>query len=375
MKCTICDSKKLKYLDTFVDMPIHIGTTSAAPIEDAFMDQVWAICADCGCIQLHTLLDPTILYSNSHNPGTTGNTWSRHHRDFGMFVAQHMGENLIEVGAGTDRLARNIHGYKPWSSYTIIDPLVQTSLNVVPITVVRALFGVDFNSDLGLVDTIIHSHTMEHFYDVSDTVKLMAELLPTGGKMIVSIPLINEVLRGGHHNGLNFEHTYMTSKTNLEFVLGRHGLTITHWTYFNPLNVFFCAEKCAQTHGAIAPQKEVDINVAIFQEYTRILGDKYLRILEHLESSLFKPTFMFGAHVFSQVPLTIVPELIPHITAIIDNDPLKQEKRLYGVRGLPVFSSEIIRNIHSPRVIVDAAQYTTEIVSELIKINPNVEIL
>jgi len=350
-----------------------MGVTDEPFPNDVLIPQTWVQCSSCGCAQLLNLLPPYLLYSNSHFPGTVGNTWSVHHEEFSDYVVKWGGTSIVEVGAGTGALASLVLGKKDIDSYYIIDRNIRNLPNVRNIGAVNDFFAPDTTLALGDIDTFVHSHTMEHFYDVKDTLANMFNHLEDGGRMIISIPLTLEGLASGYHNALNFEHTYTTTIQNIEMVLGLAGFAILDITYFNNVNVFICAQK-SDEHDVVIQNESVDTAVS-FGVYAGLLDKNYSHITSVLKTSPHKPTFIVGAHLFSQIPLLEHPAIRPYITAILDNDPTKQGKRLCGIEGITVCSPEILRGIRNPRVIVDAAQYTDEIVAGLLKINPLTEIL
>ena len=81
--------------------------------------------------------------------------------------------------------------------------------------------------------------------------------------------------------------------------------------------------------------------------------------------------FLFGAHIFSQYLLSYGLDQ-NRISGILDNSPLKIDKRLYGT-NLKVFNPEIIKN-ENVGVIVKVGSYRNEIIQQLKKINSNVTI-
>ena len=78
---------------------------------------------------------------------------------------------------------------------------------------------------------------------------------------------------------------------------------------------------------------------------------------------------MFGAHVFSQYLLKF--GLDPKkIIFILDNDNLKQNKRLYGTK-LQVRSPKVLSSYKKPIVILKVGIYKNEIKKDILKnINP-----
>jgi hypothetical protein len=82
-----------------------------------------------------------------------------------------------------------------------------------------------------------------------------------------------------------------------------------------------------------------------------------------------QPVYLFGAHVFSQYLLSFGLDTT-HIIGLLDNDPHKHGKRLYGTE-LQVYAPEVLRNLDNPLVILRAGVYNVEIKSQILDgINP-----
>jgi hypothetical protein len=73
---------------------------------------------------------------------------------------------------------------------------------------------------------------------------------------------------------------------------------------------------------------------------------------------------MFGAHVFAQYLIAFGLDTT-RIVSLLDNDPKKQSKRLYGT-GLLVLSPQILRDVANPFVILKAGVYNQEIKSDIL---------
>jgi hypothetical protein len=83
--------------------------------------------------------------------------------------------------------------------------------------------------------------------------------------------------------------------------------------------------------------------------------------------------YLYGAHVFTQALCHLGLDL-NCIKGILDNDEKKQGKRLYGTR-FSVMNPSVIRNSSNPVVVLQASHYQHEIKSQLVDINPLVQII
>ncbi len=364
--CVVCDAVLTGHHIVLARVPIYMGVTSSPVDEDVFQDQHWITCAMCGCVQLSELLDPSVLYATTHTPGTVGITWNKHHNDFADYVVSRFPKKILEIGAGTTLLASLIQQKTMIDSYTIVDPnVIDRGDNV---RIIRKLITPEFSLD-ETFDTVVHSHTMEHFYNPVEELKALSRLLVDRGQMIISVPLIVNSIIDGYSNGLNFEHTYMTTIPNLYTLLARAGLRLTSVSTFNKYNVFITAMKDSGCDVVILDDAYGNHKLwALYHE--KLWSDA-----KHIENKLVgcdpHSTYLFGAHIFSQVLLSMTSL---DIYAILDNDRTKQDKRLYGTpyRVLP---PDIIMADRNPVVVVRAAQYTNEISDQLRAIKSPVTII
>jgi hypothetical protein len=82
------------------------------------------------------------------------------------------------------------------------------------------------------------------------------------------------------------------------------------------------------------------------------------------------PIYLFGAHIFSQYLIKNGLNM-SKINGILDNDVNKQGKRLYGTE-LKVMSTDELKNVKTPIVILKTGFYNDEIKEEIINnINKN----
>jgi len=344
--CVFCCSESL--LEEFSEKtPIFAGVTEDN--ENFFVESVWGKCVDCETIQLLTLVPSEILYNDSHSPGTVGSMWDRHHREFKEFILKNIELNcFLEIGAGSFKLFNLLREDKEDLEYTIIDPNISDHAEVNVVS--------DFLENYKITkkfDNVIHSHTFEHFYNPLKEFQRIQSLMHNKSKMIMSIPLTHNQLMDGYHNALNLEHTFSINLNSIFKLLDSVEMEVDDVKMFNKHCVFVCASKKRKfTYNDYAQKKLNDI--------------------KNLNKKTKDSVFLFGAHVFSQSLLFSGLDL--DVIGILDNDPNKIGKRLYGT-DLTVFHPNKIKKYDSPIVVVRAAQYTKEITQQLKTINPNVVIL
>ncbi|ECO1996221.1 SAM-dependent methyltransferase, partial [Campylobacter coli] len=87
-----------------------------------------------------------------------------------------------------------------------------------------------------------------------------------------------------------------------------------------------------------------------------------------------KKVYLFGAHLFGQY-LIFQGLNTEKIINILDNNPSKQEKRLYGTKFI-VKSPKILKDQNDSLVILNAGVYNDEIEKDILEnINKNIRIL
>lgn len=355
--CILDNHTPVKELFTIEKFPVFMGCVDTPAEEDLFFDQVWGV-SDNGLVQLKTLIDPNILYENSHTPGSVGKIWQQHHKRFFDFIWDNSEgvEKYLEIGGASGSLWNNFSTLESEFSYEIIEPSHQESSDS-RLKYIRGFYETQSFDEK--YKCIIHSHVFEHAYNPIDFLKKIFEDLTDDGVQFISIPNMRHWLKQGYTNTINFEHTYYLDEFVLEHVLARAG---------------FCIDKkVVDTHSIFVKAVKssdigrIDVNFEyskdLFLDYIYKLKSDVSNILDNIEDSVY----LFGAHVFSQTLLNFgIDE--NSIVFILDNDTKKQGKRLYGT-NLTIQSPEVLRDVDSPTVILRAGVYTEEIKDQILNIN------
>ena len=368
--CVMCLTKLSRETKKIPFFPIHMGTSNSDLIEDTFEDQVWSECSNCGCIQLCELIPLNLLYVNNHND-VVGSTWKRHHENFAEFILQGSVESVCEIGAAHGYLSNLILNQRA-IPYTVIEPTENTySANV------RHVKGfVEENLPLiAQFDTIIHSHVLEHVYDPVEFIRAIVKNMSTGSNLFISFPNIERLIEVDGSNALNFEHTYYLHPLQLDSILKSFNLELIQIKKFEQHSFFYWLKKSE----SILDCKVGEIDIPSIAK----ISDKWYQYWKNLEvftlyvNNVLQansiPTFLFGAHIFSQT-LTVLGLKQDRIIGVLDNSLSKQGQRLYGTHW-KVFTPEIISDMDIVQVILKASHYQEEIKTQLTQLNPKVIIL
>jgi hypothetical protein len=359
--------KDLEHLISIPSMPIFMGCTEK-PGPDIKADQNWFISKSTGIVQLNPLVPLEILYGEAHRAGVIGNIWIRHHQEFSRFLQKFNVNNVLEIGAGHGQLCKNYLEDKPDTKWTIIEPNpeIKSSENI---TVITGMFDSLFEIPKD-IDCVVHSHLLEHLYEPTLILQDINDSMEIDGLHIFSIPRIEEGVKRGYANAINFEHTVYLTEKYIDAMLTQAGFNILEKEYFEDHHSIFYATRKGTSRTATNFTKD-DYNkskediLSYFENNVDIVMDLNQKIDSHQGD-----VFLFGGHVFSQLLLCLgLNELA--INNIIDNDTSKHGKRLYGT-GLKVVSPQILADANNPAVILKAGHYNEEIKQGIGEIRTNV---
>ena len=367
--CAITGSDDLEELHTFANYPLFMGCTDQPFEKDLSFDMEWVISKSSGTIQLAKLIPLEVLYSEIHN-SVIGNIWKKHHKDFADFIKKFEPKiGVLEIGGAHGYLSKIYQNdiKIPW---TIIEP------NPSPIDGCNANF-IKGNFSLALIkdinfDLIVHSHVLEHIYDPNEFFKLLFKVIKNKGKVIFSIPNMSVMLEKKYTNCINFEHTIFLTENHIDFLINKYGFKIIEKKYFlDDHSIFYCLEISKDKKKVESYLHDYKRNIKVFNQYISYYKKLIKNINQKLDSlSNEYKVYLFGAHIFSQH--FIVNGLkLKNIINIIDNDPMKQGKRLYGT-NLNVISPQLLKEDFKPHIIIKAGVYTDEIKKDIIEnINSN----
>lgn len=370
-KCEIYHNEDLEELYCFKNFPTFMGCTQEDISNDLLFDMEWNISKSSGLIQLKKLLPLNILYPESHGAGCVGELWNQHHSSFAKFIRNYHPKNIIEIGGAHGILSKKYQDFED-IEWTIVEP------NPMPIKGVNAKFIKSFFDDkfefFGTYDCVVHSHVFEHIYEPNLFMNHLAKFIEEGKYLIFSIPHMQIMLERKYTNCINFEHTIFLTEPYIDYLLSNSGFRIDKKEYFmEDHSIFYaCIKDCTikpkeLNHNLYKENKKLYLDYVAYHE--KLVAD----LNEKLENSE-KNIYLFGAHVFAQYLLAFGLNS-NKIIYLLDNDPNKQDKRLYGT-SLQVKSPKILKDIKEPVIILKAGVYNNEIKKDILEnINPNTRFL
>lgn len=371
-------NEDLEQLYVIEKFPIYCGTTKDSPKNDVLMDMKWGISKGSGMIQLMQLVPLDKLYSVSHN-GSIGIVWREHHLAFAKFIYENANVDLgiLEIGGGNGILNSLYNSKYRKCRWTIVEPSEVNIVENVSAEYIKCFWENTPKVRRQINDihfgTIVHSHLMEHQYDVRAFMDMNSEVLEVGERMIFSIPHLEEYLRRGYMNALNFEHTYFIIEDYLNILFDMYGFKLIKKVYFREEHsIFYAVEKCQRKKIEYKDiwNKLYKKNLVIFEKY--ITGNINLvnSLNKKIDAYEDGKVFLFGAHIFAQYLLAYGLHT-DKVECILDNDIHKQGERLYGTNYI-TYSPDILKKEKKPAVIVIMGAYTDEISFDILNnINAN----
>lgn len=369
-KSIITGKKKLEHLYTFDNFPVFMGCTDNPVNKDIKAKMSFSICKETGIIQLNKLLPLDVVYQNQHNDGV-GKIWQDHYIAFSNFLDKFKPKKILEIGGANDFIAKNFLNRNSSSEWTIVEPHPLFK-ETEKIKIIKKWFNNLFVLKKKKIDTIVHSHVLEHTYDPVSFIGYISKFLKKGEKHIFTIPNMIQQLSKKYTNCLNFEHTVFLAEPFVDYILKTNGFKILEKEYFQDHSIFYATEKTNIFKKNIKLPKK-------YVEYKKMFLDfieYHQKLINDLNSKIKKfngDIYLFGAHIFSQYLLEFGLNQ-KKIKNILDNSDLKNNKRLYG-NNLIVKKPEIINNTKNVCVIVKVGAYRNEIIKQLKTINPNVIII
>ena len=367
----VTGTSNLEDLHSLADFPVFMGSVEHEQTEDLVADLSWSISRDSGLIQLKRLLPLDVLYQDQTTTSAVGAIWMDHHKAFAKFLAQYEPTAVLELGGAHGILSKEYQYFWkiPWS---ILEP------NPSPTDGCEARFIKGFFDDKftyqDAFDTIVHSHVFEHMYEPDQFMSHLSGFMAAGQYLIFSLPNMQIWLDRKYTNCINFEHTVFLTEPYVDYLLTKHGYRLLNKEYFRDgHSIFYATIRDPSVMPVALPPGLYEKNKQLYLNYV-LYHEDLIKELNVKMSQFTQPIYLFGAHVFAQYLIAFGLDT-SRIVSLLDNDPKKHGKRLYGTR-LTVQSPKVLREVQGPNVILKAGVYNHEIKEDILgNINKSVTFL
>lgn len=360
--CVLSGVDDLEHLYSFASFPVFMGCSDAPESEDVHAPMSWWIGRSSGFVQLRNLIPIEILYPESHGAGEVGPTWRRHHAAFAEFLSQWSPKEVFEIGGAHGILETEYRKHQeiPW---TIIEPNPHPT-EETKATFIPGFFDADFRYE-GRFDTVVHSHLFEHVYDPVQFMDALSAFCPLGTRLAFSVPNMFQMMTKHYSNCINFEHTFLLTEPYIEYLLARAGFQLESKQFFQEdHSIFFSAVRSAETLPTRLPVGLYEAHVALFRDYISHFEELVASLNRKLRLAT-APTFVFGAHIFTQTLIAFGLDT-SRIVGVLDNDPSKIGRRLYGT-NLSVQSPSVLAGLPNVNLVLKAGAYSDEIRADIME--------
>lgn len=360
--CVICESKLLKEVYTLKNYPITPSSNQLDYSTDEFQDCIFVSCTNCGCVQLKTLIDPVKLYLNSHNSTDFSETWKQHHNLFAEFVIDNSvsSKSVIEVGGNSGTLYRILSKYI--ADYTILD-ISDTEKRPAEVKFIQ---GNCESFDFSGYSSVILSHTFEHLYNPRLFVKNLCDA--NVKSVFISIPNMEHLSSSENMSVLHNEHTYFVGDYEIKYVFSHFNYTCISSYEFKAHSRFyhFVFDYSSLPRHLNTSLLYTNQILNIFQKYQILTGDLDINA----------PCFICPAGHYGQKIYYYLNRFHGFIKGFLDNDPLKQNKRMYGT-PLNVYSPTHLETYKNTKIyiVLYAGPYTNEIKGQLNGFHSDIEFI
>jgi predicted SAM-dependent methyltransferase len=352
--------ESLYSMDSF---PVFIGCSQESEENDIKADMCWHISKDTGMVQLNPVLPLDLVYQEAHGSGCVGDLWLQHHQEFAKFISKQKPMSVLEIGGAHGILSREYmrdHSV----DWTILEPNPSPAEGV-DVTFVKGFFDDKFSFD-AKIDTIIHSHVFEHVYYPNEFVSHISEFLEEGQKVLFSLPNMEEMLKRKYTNCINFEHTVFITEPYIEYLLSKYNFRKIAKQYFKKdHSIFYAYVKDSSVKTINLSGGLYEHNKKLYLDYVNYHKDLIKDLngkMQQVDSG--QSIYLFGAHIFAQYLIAFGLDT-SRIVNLLDNDPNKHGKRLYGTK-LMVKSPKALAQLENPIVILKAGVYNEEIKADIL---------
>jgi hypothetical protein len=339
----------MNILYTFPNFPLSVCTqTTPSTTPQEKLIEAHIVENKDGSIKFLPYVDPLEIYISQHN-NCIGNTWKIHNEEFTKLVLKYEMSSIVEIAGGSGLVFDLYNKLNPsFNSWKIIDINPSDIYNHPKVEKIQGLFE---SSQIKEKDIVISSHFIEHVFDVEDFLLTLRKRNPK--YHIFSLPNFKKFAINNFPSTIMFEHPNYLPEDYLDYILHKNGWEVIEKIYYVDHSIFYVTQPIEiKPHLITFNIKQDIINLIEF----------YKKRIEDIKHQQF---YVFGAH-FTYYYLINLGINVNQIIAVIDNDPYKQNKRMYGTNTRVISPNEIPNGAN---VFLEMGPYNEEIKSKLINVN------
>jgi len=358
--CVICDNI-LSQLTELHNHVLSFSPTSMPCLTNETVSLPVGYCNHCYSLQFMKLIQPSILYKDSHNETFNTPTWRAHHSHFYDFFKDtlYYMNTCIEIGGAQCILANKIIKEYPTLHYSILDMIEQ------PLTDIDVQIG--NCEEYGFSqDGVILSHVFEHLHHPRAFLKNIYQ--SSINYVILSVPNLEYLLEQNNLNLIHIEHTFYYNKTHLNYLFNQISFSCSKHEEFGNHSLFYIFKRDALT---IKDTPNFICNEQLVKYFDN-REIKLNQLIVTISNDIWiAPAGHYGHTIYSYL---IQKGYSNQIKAFIDNDRSKQGKFLNGTT-IPIFPYSELCNQTNITVILYAGIYSKEIASQIRMLNDKVDLI
>lgn len=331
----------MKTLIKFDRFPLSVCTRSGPLKSDEYMVSASIEEDGIGLINFLPFVDPKLIYLEQHN-SSIGETWQQHNQEFAKYIMKYESDSVVDIGGGSGNIYKSFKQLNPKVEWKIID--INPTISDDRVEIIKGLFHPD---QIKEHNTVITSHFLEH---ITELESFLIDLRSKNPKYhIFSLPNFKEYAKSNYSATIMFEHPRYLTEEFLAYILNKTGWGIINKSYFKKHSIFFTT----------SPSEYIDIQPKLSCREDIMSFLNYLKIKAN--SLKNKSFYVFGAH-FTYYYLLNMGIKEEQIIAVVDNDPLKQGKRMYGTNTKIIAPTDLPINAD---ILVEMGPYNEEIKNKL----------
>ena len=333
-------------LFNFEKFPLSVCTQIGPLTERERLVPAWIEEDEQGLVNFLPYVDPKDIYLSQHN-SSIGQTWQDHNKLFAKFVHESEKECIVDVGGGSGNIYKSYMNINSQVAWKVID--LNPTIEGDNVTVVRGLYSSEL---VNKNDTVITSHFLEHVIDLPNFLQGLRDRNPK--YHIFTLPNFVKYAQNNYAATIMFEHPHFLTEEYLDYILAETGWEVIEKRHYKDHSIFFKTKPTTikkQPKSFKHKQYIVD-----FLDYMTLRATSVQNI---------GPFYVFGAH-FPYYYLLNLGITEDQIIAVVDNDPIKQGRRMYGT-NTPVISPSQLPS--EANVFIEMGPYNDEIKKGLSNVN------
>lgn len=358
------------------DFPVSLSCIPVDLEHNKKLDMIFDICKKTGIIQIRNAPLLEDIYIIPHN-SSIGKIWNNLFELFNKILLKYIEEdnNILEIGGGNLLLASKILKNKKIKKYTVYEKNINLSncfLNDKRINLVNDYITnkTDIKEHYKFY---IHSHVLEHVWNPKDFIECIEKNIKLGCYHCFIVPNLKETFSKKYTNALDFEHNFFIIEEYIDVILYNNNFEIVEKEFYLDHSIIYITRKIENTNfiEKIFPNLYEKNKALVLDFY-----DYHINLIKILNNKIDKfngELYLFGGTGFS-IYLIIFGLKTDKIIYILDNDPDKENKKVYGTNFI-VKNPNIIKDKNNIAVIVKVGSYQQEIEEQLYNLNKKTLIL